>query len=816
MTDKQVWEKIATLTLEEKASLCSGATAWLTQAIDKKDIPELLMADGPHGLRLENRENEKATGSHSYPATCFPTAVALACSFSPQLAGQVGAAIAAECRHYGVHMILGPGVNIKRSPLNGRNFEYFSEDPLLAGEMAAAYINGVQNAGVGASLKHFAVNNQEYKRMSISAEVDDRALFDLYLKPFEIAVRKAQPATVMCSYNRVNGEYASENSRLLTSILRLRFGFAGAVVSDWGAVNSRPAGILAGLDLEMPSSGGANDAEIVQSVQTGALPENALDTACFNLLRLVFTYVKPDAPQRPTCDFAQNHQLAVQAATQSAVLLKNEGLLPLKQTDSLAVIGQMAETPRYQGGGSSIVNPQNLVGFTAALRAEQIPFTFSQGYEQGDTSPTLLQHAVQTAKTARNVVLFLGLPDAYECEGYDRQHLALPEGHVELLHAVAASNPNLCVVLNCGSPVQTPWLAQVKALLCMHLGGQGAGPAILQLLYGRANPSGKLAESWPLTLEDIPCYQHYPMGPTYVTYNESLFVGYRYYNTVGKDVQFPFGYGLSYTTYTYESLRINPPAEAGQPLTAHFVVANTGNMSGDEIVQLYIGRSSSAAWQPAHELKAFARVTLAPGESKEVTLQVPYEDFGFYYPPAQRNIVEQGEYTIQVGPHSRLLPLTSTCQVPGISIQPPPELSRKGYYGNLQSNNFPFEEFTKLYPAANNNNAPVQKGSYTTTTTLGEMGQSFWGRRVLSLAIFVSRRFIRFSTDKEANHRAALCMAQDLPLRGIVTQTVGLVSPAAIQTLVRMCNGKGGFWRLVGQIVKRPAYHKKKKNINKP
>lgn len=810
MTDESLLQIIQSLTLEEKASLCSGIDSWQTVAIPEKGVPSLRMADGPHGVRLEDKAHEKATGHHSHPATCFPPEVALACSWSPELTRRVGEAIAEECRHYGVQMILGPGVNIKRSPLGGRNFEYLSEDPILAGKLAAGYIGGVQGKGVATSLKHYAANNQEHKRMSINACVDERALFDLYLKPFEIAVAEAQPATVMCSYNRLNGAYASEHRRLLTDILRLRFGFRGAVVSDWGAVNDRAKGVAAGLDLEMPSTGGVNDAAIVAAVKNGALPEDALDTVCWNLLRLVFTYTE-NAPQegREPCDFPAHHVLASQALEQSAVLLKNDGMLPLAKEGSLAVIGEMAQKPRYQGGGSSVINPQNLVCLTSALDAANIPYTYSQGYHYGDTDEAMLRHAAATAKGADRVLLVLGLPDAYECEGYDRPHLRLPACHLRLLETVTAANPNVCVLLCGGGPILTPWLPSVRALLCLHLGGEAIGDAAVRLLWGQANPSGKLAETWPLALEDTPSYHHFPMGPTEVTYNESIFVGYRYYDTAAKDVQFPFGYGLSYTAYAYSDLHLETASLAqGQALRARFTVTNTGSMAGEEICQLYVAHKGSATWQPAQELKAFARVALQPGQSRQITLEVPYQTLSFTDAATSLPVVEGGSYEARVGAHSRDLPLSAAFTVRGVSLSPAPAFAADGYYGHIADNLFPEEDFLAIYPGPLLGNTPVQKGSYTLTTTLGEMQASGWGRFTRRMARFVARRTIRFSTDMEANRHAADSMTEDLPLRNVVWNTWGHVSPAAANALLSLCNGKGGFWRFVRELLRRKSYRK--------
>lgn len=812
MSDKELWALLQSLSLQEKAALCSGADTWQTKPNAAKGIPSLRMADGPHGVRLEDGKHEKLTGAHSLPSTCFPPECALACSFSPALARRVGGAIAAECLHYDIGMILGPGVNIKRSPLGGRNFEYYSEDPLLAGEMAAGFIEGVQSCGVATSLKHFAVNNQETKRMSISAALDDRALFDIYLKPFEIAVKKAHPATLMCSYNRVGGRYASENRRLLTDILRLRFGFTGAVISDWGAVNNRPDGISAGMDLEMPSSGGANDYAIVQAVQNGTLCEDALDTACWNLLKLIFAYAKTGQPSPiPACDFTAHHALAVEALEKSAVLLKNENLLPLGENEDIAVIGEMAKEPRYQGGGSSLINPQNLVSLADALQADGKPYAYAAGYHGNQTSEALLAEAAKTAAGAKTVVLCLGLSDSYECEGFDRTHLNLPEAQITLLKTVAAANPNICVLLCCGSPVEAPWLSSARALLCLYLGGEGTGEAALNLLFGRANPSGKLQESWPLALQDTPSFHYFPMGPNEVCYNESIFVGYRYYDTANIPVQFPFGFGLSYTTFVYSGLKLaNIQLAKGEALKAQFTITNTGTRPGEEIAQLYLRRKTSAHFQPAHELKAFTRVSLLPGETQTVSLEVPYSELGFFDATTQTHVVEQGEYEVQAGAHSRNLPLRMSFTAAGGAPSGKGAFSAAGYYGKLKGNTFPPTEFEALYQGKRlpNNRLP-KKGEYTFTTPVDQMTGSFWGRRVLSLVRFVSCKFIRFSTQPAANRRAGLAMANDLPFENILLQSWGIVNAAALQALLDMCNGKHGFWRFVVAMLKKPPYRRK-------
>lgn len=810
INDTQLLELIQSLSLQEKTALCSGATAWATKANPEKGIPQLLMSDGPHGVRFEDYKNRKAHQSTNRPATCFPPECTLAASWSPDLTRQAGSAIADECLHYGVGVLLGPGVNIKRSPLGGRNFEYYSEDPLLSGELAAGFIQGLQDKGVGASLKHFAVNSQEKYRMMINAVVDDRALYDIYLKPFEIAIKKAKPATVMASYNRLNGTYATENRQLLTNILRLKFGFTGAVMSDWGAVDSRPKALEAGLDLEMPTSYGLNDYEIELAVQSGMISEDALDTACWNLLRLIFTYAK-DTTVRPPCHFEANHKTAVQALEKSAVLLKNDGMLPLQKQDSIAVIGEMAWAPRYQGSGSSIINPRNLVSFTQALNMAGHPHSYAPGYRGSHTSPQLLQAAVKAAKEAEKVLLFLGLPDTYECEGFDRTHLALPEDHVLLLETVRAANPNVCVVLSCGAPVITPWLEQVRALLCLYLGGEGIGEATLNLLYGDANPSGKLPESWPLALADTSAYNSFPMGPNEVTYNESIFVGYRYYNTAGIPVQFPFGYGLSYTSYEYSELELQQPlVKKDTPLQASFTLRNTGTRAGEEIVQLYVAHPSSAAFQPAHELKAFGRFALNPGESRAITLDVPYQDLGFYDTNTRSHVVEAGSYTLQIGPNSHTLPLSASFTVEGITLHPAPEFAKTSPYGNVTDNSFPPEDFATLHKHRLQGNRRPVKGEYHRTTPLGMMTDTRAGRAVLRLATFIARKSIQFSTNREANDRAARATTAELPFKNIVLNSRGFVSPAAADALLELVNGRGSWRRFIKGLFTRPPHKRRR------
>lgn len=815
MGDTEIRTLINSLTLEEKAALCSGADSWTTKPNAEKGIPALRMADGPHGIRREAPDRMQENGGASMPATCFPPEVTLACTWDTGLMHQVGQALGAEARDQGVRLLLGPGVNIKRSPLCGRNFEYFSEDPVLSGEMAAAWINGVQSCGVGASIKHFALNNQEHKRMSISSLADERAFFDIYLKAFEIAVKKSSPATVMASYNKIGETYACSSRRLLCDILRLRFGFDGVAISDWGAVDSRTAGIFAGLDLEMPGSGGVNDAEIVKAVKHGIITEDTLDTACWNLLRLIFKYAETESTP-PPCNYGEHDELAATAAAKGAVLLKNsEAVLPFDKDEKLVVIGQMAKKPRYQGGGSSIVNPKMLTSFTSALDAAGADYEYHPGYEGYETDIAMITEAAKAAKGAKQVVLFLGLPELYECEGYDREHLSLPENQLKLLTAVTNVCQNIVVALCCGGAVETPWLGKIKGLICLHLGGQAGGEGARRVLFGDETPGGKLTESWPLKLEDTPCYHHYPMGPQNVTYNESIYVGYRYYSTAKKAVQFPFGFGLSYTRFEYSNIilsrkTLSPGAEA----QISFTVTNTGSVQGDEISQLYISNNSSAMYQPAQELAGFARTTLKPGESKKVTIPLNYTTLTRCEPASGMAVVEEGEYGVYVGGNCQSLPLSGSIRVvKGTKLAPAPAFEKTGWYGNIKDNTFPAEKFEAIYGKPLPKNTPVQKGMYTMHTTLGEMKESAIVRRLTKLVLAFAGGRLNFSTDKAAEKKALEKGIEDLPFKNLVNLSGGAVSHEAAEILLSACNGGGGFIKGLNMVRKSFAEIKKKKQI---
>ena len=655
---------ISKMTLEEKAGLCSGADFWHTKAVERLGIPATMVSDGPHGLRKQDQAADHLGVNDSIEAVCFPAACATAASFDRDLLRRMGEAIGDSCQHERLSVVLGPAVNIKRSPLCGRNFEYFSEDPYLTGEIAAAYIRGVQSRNVGTSIKHFAANNQEHRRMSSSSDVDERTLREIYFPGFEIPVRTARPWTVMCSYNRLNGTYASENRWLLTDVLRDDWGFDGYVVSDWGAVSDRVAGVAAGLDLEMPSSNGVNDRKIVEAVKNGTLDEARVDLACERILNIVYRYVENAKPETPWDKEAQ-HALSAEIAAECMVLLKNEGgILPLSRDDDVAFIGEFARKPRFQGGGSSHIH---CFRTTSALEAaDGMKVTYAQGYDVKNDRATdaMIAEAVAAAKAARVAVVFAGLPDAYESEGYDRSHMRLPDCQVKLIEAVADANPDTVVVLHNGSPVEMPWIGKVRAVLEAYLGGQAVGLAAVRVLYGDANPSGHLAESFPVKLQDNPSYLFYGGEPRGTEYRDGVFVGYRYYDKKDMDVLFPFGHGLSYTTFEYSDLRLSADRiRDTDRLTVTCTVTNTGSRPGKAVAQLYVGDVEGDVIRPLRELKGFEKVSLKPGESKQVAFTLDKRAFAYWNSQIHDWHVESGDFTVEIGASSRDLPLRAVVNV---------------------------------------------------------------------------------------------------------------------------------------------------------
>ncbi len=674
MKMEQIKELVGKMTLEEKAGLCSGGDFWHTKAVERLGIPAIMVSDGPHGLRKQDQEADHLGVNESIKAVCFPTGCGVATSFNRELIGKMGQTLGNECQAENVSVILGPAVNIKRSPLCGRNFEYYSEDPYLASEIATAHINGVQSKHVGTSIKHFMANNQETRRMSVDAIIDERALHEIYLGAFEGAVRQAKPWTVMSSYNKVNGSYVGENKELLTDILRDKWGFDGFVVSDWGAVSDRIKALQAGLDLEMPASGGMRDAQIVKAVQDGTLNENVLDTTCERILNIVYRYME-NRDENAVFDLEADHEKAREVAHETIVLLKNEDdILPLKKDANIAFIGKYAQKPRYQGGGSSHINSKKVTSALDAIKQAGITnITFAKGFDdQVDVVDEVLEaEAIEAATKADVAVVFAGLPDAFESEGFDREHMRMPECQNHLIDEILNVQPNTVVVLHNGSPVEMPWVNEVKGIVEAYLGGEAVGGAVVDILFGDVNPSAKLAETFPYQLEDNPSYLSGFGSGDSVNYAESIFVGYRYYDKKNMPVMFPFGFGLSYTTFDYSNLKVDKKELSDQEtLTVSVDITNTGKVTGKEIVELYVADKESTVIRPLKELKGFEKVLLQPGETKTVTMTLDWRAFAYYEPKMKDWNVETGEFEILIGKSSEEIVLTETVVVNGTKKMP--------------------------------------------------------------------------------------------------------------------------------------------------
>ena len=657
-------EILNAMTLEEKAAFCSGRDFWHTKAIERLGVPSVMMCDGPHGLRKQEGEGDHLGINKSIETVCYPTAASLASSFDRDVMRQLGEALGQECQSENVAMLLGPGLNIKRSPLCGRNFEYFSEDPYLAGEMGASYVKALQSKGVAACAKHFACNNQETRRMSGSSQVDERTLHEIYLPAFEAVVKNGKTRSLMCAYNAVNGEFCAENKMLLTDTLREKWGFDGFVVTDWGAVKGRAEGIASGLDLEMPGGPNATGEELIEAVKAGTLSETDLDKAVLNILHFVETALA-ERDENAVIDRDACRELAGKLAGECAVLLKNEDILPLQKGRKAVFIGEFAANPRYQGAGSSHINVPHPV---SALEAAGDAVTYARGYDahSSKTDEALLAEALNAAKDAEAAVIFAGLPDAFESEGADRDHMRLPDNQNELIAAVSAVNPHTVVVLHGGSPVELPWLDKVPAVLLMYLGGERVGAAAADLLWGKVNPSGHLAETWPIRLEDNPSYLNFPGEDGVVTYAEGIFVGYRYYDKKKMPVNFPFGHGLSYTDFSFSNLTADKEKLTDrETVTVSVDVTNEGTSAGKAVVQLYVRDVKSTVRRPVRELKDFAKAALEPGETRTVTFTLDKRAFAYYEPKVHDFFVESGEFAVEIGLSCRDIRLAKSVHVEG-------------------------------------------------------------------------------------------------------------------------------------------------------
>lgn len=667
MTKEKIRNLVSQMTLEEKAGMCSGADFWHLKGVKRLGIPSVMVSDGPHGLRKQAEAGDHLGINESEKAVCFPAGCATASSFDRDILKKLGETIGQECQAMGVSTILGPALNIKRSPLCGRNFEYYSEDPYVASELAASMIQGVQSKNVGTSAKHFLANNQEKRRLTSSSDADERTLREIYLAAFENAVKKGKPWTVMNSYNRINGKYVGESKEYLTDILRGEWGFDGYVMSDWGAVNDRVEGLKAGMDLEMPSSGGMNDALIVDAVKNGILDESVVDTACERIIDIIFRYVENrDTMAEP--DLEKDHGTAAEIEENCIVLLKNENnILPLSKEKKVAFIGKYAQTPRYQGGGSSHINSWKVEPALEAVK-DIADVTYAKGYDDGEDKidEELFAEAVQTAQDADIAVIFAGLPDNFESEGYDRKHLNMPNCQNTLIAKIAEVQKNVIVVLHNGSPVLMPWKDQVKGIVEAYLGGQAVGRAVVNILYGNVNPSGRLPETFPARLEDTPCYLTYGKGGDHAVYQEGVFVGYRYYTSVGRDVLFPFGYGLSYTEFAYSDLKLDREQMTDQDtLTVTVKVKNTGSRKGKEVVQLYVSPDDGETIRPALELRGFEKIELEPGQEREVDFTLDMRAFAYWNEEIHDWYVDSGEYQIRIGKNAQEVILSVPVQVQG-------------------------------------------------------------------------------------------------------------------------------------------------------
>ena len=764
------------MTLEDRIALCSGENFWETKKYEKYGIPSLFMCDGPHGLRKQENVADMLGINESRKATCFPAEVTTAGSWDPELLTAIGSAIGQEAREQGVGLVLGPGVNLKRNPLCGRNFEYFSEDPYLAGKLAAGFIRGAEAQGIGTSLKHFAANSQELSRFTSDSVLDDRTLRELYLTAFEIAVKEGHPSTLMCAYPKLNGVHCSDNKALLTDILRTEWGFGGMVVTDWGAMNDRPEGFRAGCDLNMPGGSDYMEKEVLQAVKDGTLPESCVDDSARRVLKLVFRAAETlKAPA--TCDYEAHHALAKRAAVEGAVLLKNEGgILPLKKDAKIAVIGAMAKNLRYQGAGSSHINPTGL--------SQPLDFLPDAIYapgcdDRGDTTEDLLSQAAKTAQEAEIAVIFAGLPDRYESEGFDRADMKMPDGQLRMIDAVAAANPNTVVVLLCGSAVECPWADRVKGILYMGLPGQAGGEAVADLLCGRANPSGKLAESWPMAYGNVPSSEIYGKT-TDALYQEGVYVGYRYYDKSGTAVRWPFGYGLSYTTFAYSDLTVDGNAVS-------VAVKNTGSFAGAEVVQLSVKTPQDGLHRPIRELKGFQKIFLEPGQRQTVTFSLTDRSFAVWQDGWK---IPAGKYTVCIGG------LTASIEKSGETL-PIPAWQKGSFYESCTGK--PYQADWEAMLGRTYAPPVLKKGSFTMDNTVLEMKDYSLIMKIMFKAVeaTIAKGFGGKKDYENPEFRMLMNSSAGSPLRSM--QISGGMKGGVLPGMLEMANGHffRGLWRMI-------------------
>ncbi len=802
MASEFVDKLMRSLTAKQKASLCSGRDFWRTRRLPINNVDSIMMTDGPHGLRKQDTAEGQSGMGESHQATCFPPAATTANSFNESLMDAIGKAIAEEAIDQDVSIVLGPAINIKRSPLCGRNFEYVSEDPLVAGKMGAALVRGVQSLGIGTSVKHFAANNQERNRLINNSIVDERALREIYLRAFEIVIKEARPATVMAAYNRLNGTYCCESRRLLTEILRDEWGFDGVVMSDWGATNNRVDGLAAGLDLEMPSSAGERNRQITEAVDSGKLPMSLLDRSAERLLSMIEKGLnKP----KPTASPYTNHQvLARQAFEESAVLLKNDGLLPIAQGKSIAVLGAMCKHTRFQGGGSSHINPTHVSHAFESFSTGNENFVYEPGYsmETDEVDEKLLKSAIDAVKDKDVVVIFAGLPDSFESESFDRTHMQLPKSHQRLIDEVVRRNSNVCVVLYAGSPVEMPWISQVKAVLMAYLPGQEGASAIPDILYGNVNPSGKLAETFPLKLSDNPSFLNF--GELRQTlYSESVFTGYRYYDTAKIPVLFPFGHGLSYSKYSYGEISLSSSQiEEGDTLTVTVDVTNISEMDGKEVVQLYIAPPESAIFKPVHELRAFKKVFIQRGETRTVEFVLDKRAFAYYNVAIGDWHVESGNYEIQIAASSRDIrarrEVTVVSKAPEVQVPDYRTVAPHYYHLDAETKIFEKKQFEAVYGRAIEEEEAPKKGTFNLNSSVEDVKNGgLVGKLIYKLTMMGVKKTNKKETQENLK-RMNEVMTKEMPLRTLAGFSMGRISIEQMEAYIKMMNGHffKGLWAL--------------------
>ncbi|WP_405097238.1 glycoside hydrolase family 3 C-terminal domain-containing protein [Oceanobacillus sp. FSL H7-0719] len=777
---------IESMTLEEKASLMSGKDFWQTQDIKRLGIPNMYLADGPHGMRKQAAAADHLGLNPSLPATSFPTAATVANSWNVTLGEIMGTYLGKEAVAQNVNVLLGPGINMKRNPLAGRNFEYYSEDPYLAGKMAASFIRGIQSNGIAASVKHFAVNSQEERRMVIDTIVDERTLREIYLTAFEIAVKEGKTKTVMSSYNKLNGTYTNEHPHLMQDILRDEWGFDGVVVTDWGGNNDRVAALVTGNELEMPTTNGETDRDIIQAIKAEEIEEKVLDENVDRLLDLIFTTAGDKQDAEKEIDFEAHHDMAQKIAEESIVLLKNtEKILPLDKNKKVAVIGDFAKQPRYQGAGSSVVNPTKLDSTLDLLKEAGLnSIGFEPGYNRyGKKNKDVAKKALKLAKKADLVLLYIGLDEVTEAEGLDRSDMKIPDNQVQLLHALHKVNPNIVAVLSSGAVVEMPWISKVKGLVHGYLSGQAGAKAILRVLTGEVNPSGKLAETYPLHYKDTPSYHHFPGKEVSVEHREGLFIGYRYYDTAGVNVRFPFGYGLSYTTFEYTDIHVDTEGVT-------FTITNTGDVPGMEVAQLYIGSKSKEIFRPKKELKGFTKVFLNPRESKTVTISFDDKAFRYFNVKTNKWEIEEADYDIMIGASSTDIRLTGVLFIEGTGAAPPYEKERLPSYYSGKANHVSIEEFETLLGARvpeSKWNRTKQLG-YNDTIAQCQYAKGRFARFAFRLITF-SHWFLR-KIGKRDTANLIMMSVHHMPFRGMARMTGGIMNMPMLDGILMIVNGQ--------------------------